>query len=154
LKTGHSRRAEGGSSGITALSLLNAALLGYLAWQQHRTDGCPGYHQVPFLPINDLTVALAGAGTSLVFAIFTCFLLRMKVVRYGMLILAGVAAGFGSFLQTCQFLFGRILCYPCLAATMCFYLIFCLLLYNLVLRPAWPRFKMMENTASATVTER
>jgi len=69
-------------SKITILPLLNTVFLGYMAWQQHATGGCPGCHKVPFFPVTDITVALSGVVTSLLLALFIYFSSWTGLVKY------------------------------------------------------------------------
>jgi len=84
---------------ITLFSLLNAILLTYLTWQKYVGGGCPGCHKVAFIPLTDVTVAIAGLGFSLFLAALIYFSKQVKFFRYAALTLAGGAAGFASFLE-------------------------------------------------------
>lgn len=130
---------------IVILSLfLNTGLLTYLAWQKHAAGGCPACHKVPFLPVSDVVVALAGAAISLVLV----FLIRLSAssekLRYPALVLAGGASAFGSSLLAGQIVLGWGICYPCLAATILFYLVFGILAYQIVITP------LLRNTSTGT----
>lgn len=86
-------------------------------------------------------MAMAGLGASLILAALTYFSKQVKPLRYVALTLAGVSAGFASFLGASQILLGKRYCYLCLASSIGFYLIFVALLFHLVIRPAWSNYK-------------
>lgn len=87
-----------------------------------------------------MTVALAGILASLILAILSLFSNHLKLLKYGMLILAGVFTGFASLLAAGRLILNMAPCYPCLTVTAGFYLIFGLLLYDILIKPSWRRF--------------
>ena len=115
---------------ITVLSFLNSVLLGYLAWVRHAAGGCPGCHKVPFLPVNDVTLAISGSAAALLIAALSYFSGHVKSLRYPTTLLSAACATFASFLLAIQLLYYQTLCYLCLAGTAGFYLSFSLLLYD------------------------
>lgn len=114
---------------------LNTGLLTYLAWQKNAVGGCPACHKVPFLPVSDVTVALVGATVSLILVFLVLPSASRDNLRYIVMMLAGGASAFGSFLLAGQIFFGWGICYPCLAATILFYLVFGILVYQIVIAP-------------------
>lgn len=131
---------------IAFLSLVNIFPLGYLSWTKYGIGReCASCSNIPFLPVTDLTIALAGIIASLVLAAFSLSSHRLKLLRYVMLILAGVFAGFASLLVAGRLIFNMAPCYPCLAVSVGFYLIFSLLLYDILIKPFWQRFVVIGN---------
>jgi hypothetical protein len=113
----------------------NTGLFTYLAWQKHAAGGCPACHKVPFLPVSDVTVALVGATVSLILAFLILLSACRENLRYAVLVLAGSASAFGFFLLAGQIVLGWGICYPCLATTILFYLVFGILVYQTVITP-------------------
>lgn len=122
---------------VLLFSLLNALLLCYLAWK--KDTGCSLCHQVPFLHVTDMNVAVTGIIVSLALAIMVIFSNKVKLLNFLALFLAFIAASLSSFLLTSQVLINKALCYPCLLSSIIFYIIFFLLFYDLVLKPIWSK---------------
>ena len=76
------------------LSLLNALWLGYVGWQKSQVGGCPSCHLVPFLPITDVAVAIAGMVASFILAALCYFTILKKGLKYITLIYAAFGAAF------------------------------------------------------------
>lgn len=115
---------------ITVLYFLTSALLAYLAWVRYGAGGCPGCHKVPFLLVNDVTLAIGGSAAALLMAALSYFSGRVKSLRYPTALLSAACATFASFLLAIQLLYYQTLCYLCLAGTAGFYLSFGLLLHD------------------------
>ena len=131
---------------ITFLSLLNLSILSYLALNKYSSQGCSTCQRMNFLTMSDVNIAIAGVVVSLALGILNYFFNRSSIFKYSTLVLSGFAAGFSSFLLTGQLIqFGRISCFLCSVATIGFYLIFCIILINVVLIPTWRRFKVFGN---------
>jgi hypothetical protein len=129
---------------IAFLSLVNILSLGYLAWTKYGIGReCASCSNIPFLPVTDLTMAMTGILASLVLVTFSLFSHRFKLLGWVMLIVAGVFAGFASLLAAGRLLFNMAACYPCLAVSVGFYLIFGLLLYDILIKPSWQRFVVL-----------
>lgn len=92
---------------VTLLSLLNGILLAYLTWQKYVGGGCPGCHKVPFIPVTDVTVAIAGLGFSLFLAALIYFSKQVKLFRYAALTLAGVLPVSLRFLRPLKYFLGE-----------------------------------------------
>ena len=122
---------------VFLFSLLNALLLCYLAWKKNTE--CSLCHQVPFLSMTDVNLAVTGIIVSLALAIMVMFSCKVKLLNCSALFLAFIAASLSSFLLTSQVLINKALCYPCLLSSITFYLIFFLLFYEIVLKPIWSK---------------
>ena len=138
---------------VFLFSLLNALLLCYLAWKKNTE--CSLCHQVPFLSMTDVNLAVTGIIVSLALAIMVMFSCKVKLLNFSALFtrkhyqvkllncsalfLAFIAASLSSFLLTSQVLINKALCYPCLLSSIIFYLIFFLLFYEIVLKPIWSK---------------
>lgn len=116
------------------LSLLNVSWLGYIAWQRSHAGGCPLCHLVPFLPVTDVAVAVAGMIASAVLAVLCYFAISKKGIIYLTLLYAALCAAFASFLQVSNLLFTRSFCSQCLIAFIGFYLVFGLLSYETIIK--------------------
>jgi len=118
-------------------SLFNVLWLGYLGWQKAQPGGCPSCHLVPFLPITDVAVAIIGMIASAVLAVLCYFTVSRQGLRYVTLLCAGLCAAFASFLQITNLLLTGSFCPQCLVASIGFYLIFGLMLYEVVISSLW-----------------
>lgn len=117
------------------LSLLNMPWLGYIGWQRSQAGGCPSCHLVPFLPITDVAVAVAGMIASAVLAVLCYFVVSKKGFRYLTLLYAALCAAFASFLQISNLHVTGSFCPQCIVASIGFYLVFGLLLYEIMISP-------------------
>lgn len=117
------------------LSLLNVSWLGYIAWQRSHAGGCPLCHLVPFLPVTDVGVEVAGMTASAFLAVLCYFSISRKGLRYLTLSCAALCAAFASFLQVSSLQSTGSSCRECLVAFGGFYLVFGLLLCEIVIRP-------------------
>ena len=115
------------------LSLLNALWLGYVGWQKSQVGGCPSCHLVPFLPVTDVGVAIVGMVASFILAALCYFTILKKGLKYITLIYAAFGAAFVSFLQISNLLLTGSLCPQCLVASIGYYLVFGLLLYEVII---------------------
>lgn len=119
------------------VATVNIILLGYNGWQRTFNSDCHTCRYVALLPVSDVAITVAGLFASLSIAIL-CFLPSIKYrLRYVTILLSGFCAGFASFLQISQAYFAGRLCSQCLIVSIGFYLMFCILLYHLVLRHLW-----------------
>jgi peptidoglycan biosynthesis protein MviN/MurJ (putative lipid II flippase) len=116
------------------LSLLNVSWLGYIAWQRSHAGGCPLCHLVPFLPVTDVGVAVAGMIASAVLAVLCYFVVAKKGLRYPTLLFAALCTAFASFLQLSNLHVTGSFCPQCLVASIGFYLVFGLLLYEIIIK--------------------
>ncbi|AFQ43970.1 hypothetical protein [Desulfosporosinus meridiei] len=126
---------------VTLLSVFNAILLSYTAWEKHFLKGCAACNQVLFFPINSVTLALLGVASSLTLALLSLYIIRSVYLKYMSIIIATLNAIFASFLQVAQFAEAKNYCYLCLTAAIVFYIIFCLLLYEIVIKSIWARMQ-------------
>lgn len=116
------------------VSLLNVLWLGYIAWQRSHTGGCPLCHLVPFLPVTDVAVAVMGSVASALLAVLCYFSISKRNLRYLTVLYAALCAAFASFLQVSGLLITRLFCPQCLIAFFGFYLVFGLLLYEIIIK--------------------
>ncbi|MEM3434356.1 MAG: hypothetical protein QXP27_09325 [Candidatus Methanomethyliaceae archaeon] len=116
------------------LSLLNVPWLGYIGWQRSQAGGCPLCHLVPFLPVTDVAVAVAGMIASAALAVLCYFSISKKGLRYLTLPCAALCAAFASFLQISNLRITGSFCPQCLVASIGFYLVFGLLLYEIIIK--------------------
>jgi hypothetical protein len=119
------------------LSLLNVSWLGYIAWQRSHAGGCPLCHLVPSLPVTDVAVAIAGMIASAFLAVLCYFSISRKGLRYLTLSCAALCAAFASFLLVSSLLITGSFCPQCLTASIGFYAIFGLLLYEIIITSLW-----------------
>jgi len=117
------------------LSATNTLWLGYIGWQRSQAGGCPLCHLVLYLPITDVAVAVLGSAASGVLAILCCFSVLKKRLRYFTLLYAALCTAFASFLQVSSLQFTGSFCRECLLAFSGFYLVFGLLLCEIVIKP-------------------
>lgn len=124
------------------ISIINSVLLGYATWQRAFNSDCRVCHYVTLLPVSDVTISVAGLIASLTLVIL-CYLPYFKDrLRYITLLLSGSYAGFASFLQLSQAYFAGRVCLQCLTISAGFYLIFSILLYDIVIRhQRWSRIE-------------
>lgn len=120
---------------IYALSLANFIILCYLAWIKYKVDECLSCHRVPVLPINDITLAIIGALAALGVAIFYYGSFKLKFFKYFLLFYVILIIGFCSFLQMSQYIIYKDFCKLCFASALVFYIIFGLLIFDIILRP-------------------
>lgn len=116
------------------VSWLNVLWLGYIAWQRSHAGGCPLCHLVPFLPVTDVAVAVIGSVASALLAVLCSFSISKRNLRYLTVLYAALCAAFASFLQVSGLLITGSFCPQCFVAFFGFYLVFGLLLYEIVIK--------------------
>ncbi len=121
-------------SKIAILYLLNVVLLTYSAWTKYNSS-CPSCNQVSFLKIDSIYIAMLGIMASLVLSVIVIFISRYKILKYLIVILAFTCTSFAIYLQIAQFFVSRSLCYLCLSATSIFYVAFCAIAFEVIVRP-------------------
>jgi len=119
---------------ITILSIINVFLFCYILWDKSNSGGCPACHYVPFLPISDVQLALAGILGSVVLSIVCYFSTKILIFKYLALGVSFLFTFFGFFLLGGQLIFHRKLCYYCITTIVIFYITFSLLLYDIVIK--------------------
>lgn len=125
---------------VQILSLFNVLLLCYTAWQKHYSLGCASCNQVFFFPVNSVTLALLGAVSSLILGILSLIYMRSVILKILLVIIVSFSTIVAVFLQAAQFIQMNNFCYLCFSAAIVFYIIFCLLLYEIVIKNIWNRF--------------
>lgn len=126
---------------VTLLSVFNVIWLSYTAWEKHFLKGCASCNQVFYFPISSVALALLGVASALTLAVLSLYLTRSLYIRYLTIIIATLNAMVASFLQIEQFTTSKTYCYLCLTAAIVFYIIFCLLLYEIVIKSIWSKIQ-------------
>lgn len=114
------------------LALFNAILLIYTAWIKYDSEICPECSQNFTLPWSGVTVALAGVISSLILSLLIYLASRLNFIRYLALLVVTINASVASFLQIIQFSGNNSYCYLCLTAAIIFYLIFVVMVFDLI----------------------
>jgi len=120
---------------IAVLCLLNAILLAHTTWVRYNANSCPSCNQVSFLKVNGIYIAILGIVVSLVLAAIILFANRHTSLQYLALVISAISASFALYLQIAQFILSGRFCFPCLAAAAVFYIIFCILVLEILIRP-------------------
>ena len=119
---------------ISSILFLNALLLAYLIWEKSTGSGCASCHQVFFWPIADVFIAKLGFVASIAIAILTYFSDRFEFFKYCGLFISLITSGCSVFLSLGQLYWAINICYQCIFASTVFYVVFCYLLYIVVIR--------------------
>jgi len=119
---------------LTILSASNIFIFGYILWEKLNSNRCPSCNNVPFLPISDIQLALAGTIGAITLLIIIYFSTKTLVLKYLAFVLSFFFTVFGFFLLGGQLTFHMDLCYYCITTTMIFYIVFGLLLYDIIIK--------------------
>ncbi len=119
---------------LTILSVINIFIFCYILWNKSNSGRCPACHYVPFLPISDIQLTVAGIIGAVALSIVIYFSTKTLILKYSAFVLSFLFTVFGFFLLGGQLIFHMDLCYYCITTTMIFYIIFGLLLYDIIIK--------------------
>ncbi len=120
---------------VSGLCFLDMAILLYIAWIKYNAETCLSCSQQTVTPINGVYIALLGFGAALILAVLHSFTARLKIFRFLTLGLATISASSASYLQAAQLSRAINLCYYCLIAAILFYIVFCIVAFETVVKP-------------------
>jgi len=126
---------------LIGISTINMCLLLYTAWIKYnpQASACPSCGRTSFLPVPDVYIALSGAIVCAILVMFLCLAKNKKMFYYFSAIVATVSAFIASFLQAVQFSSLKEFCYYCFIATLLFYVIFIILIYQVIIKPCFAK---------------
>jgi len=122
---------------LICISLINTILLLYTAWIKYnpQSSACPSCGKTSFLPVSDVYIALSGAIACTMLIAFLFLSQKQILFNYLSVIIATVSAFTASFLQAVQFSVSSEFCYYCFISALLFYVIFIILIYNIIIKP-------------------
>jgi uncharacterized membrane protein len=122
---------------IISISVINTVLLLYIAWIKYapQSSVCSSCGNTSFLPVSGVYIALSGAIVCAILAILLILGKNQKIFNILGVITATISAFTASFLQAVQFTISKDFCYYCFVAGILFYVIFLILIYEIVIKP-------------------
>lgn len=122
---------------IPFICLINIILIAYTTWDKYRTSSCAICHNVPYLPINEKTLAILAIASILLFLILYYFSDKFKIIAYISLFFSIFFVGFSSFLQISRYELYQAICTNCVISSILYCFILVIMLYDIILKPIW-----------------